>query len=340
MIYIVSPILYKTSSFNDIFELLKKSFKKYNIDFKTNNIVISKFEWYGLENPEEYFSHSLETLDFLKNNVSNWDIILFLDFFFPWLDLLKYFFERTNKNVIFISLLHWASFVSWDLYSWNWLKNFEKWWIDLYDKIIIPSNFFLKNIKNNEISLSKFIIIPWWVDENIEENFENKIYDVIFPHRFDYDKWIFDFYEIAKNLKEVNFFFPSIEENRILKTFPNDLQELYKKFKKLENVIFGDIEYWEKHLESLRKSKIVLSTATQEWFWYWIIKAIQSWNIPVLPNRCCYPEFFENKYLYNNINECCEKIKNFLDNYPNDYFPIKWKFTFDNIVLFIINNYK
>ena len=340
MIYIISPILYKTSSFNDIFNWIKKSFESKNVLFKTNEIIISEFKWYWLENPDEYFTHALKTLDFLRENVNSWDTILFLDFFFPWLDLLKYFFERTNKDVKFISLLHWASFVSWDLYSWRWLKNFEKWWLDIFDKVIIPSNFFLENINNKSIDLSKFIIIPWWIDETIEANFDSKIYDVIFPHRFDYDKWVFDFYEIAKNLKNVKIFFPSIDKKRILETFPDDLKDLYFKFKNLDNVILSPLEYWEKQLDSLRKSKIVLSTAKQEWFWYWIIKAIQCWNIPVLPNRCCYPEFFEEKYLYENIDDCCYLIEKFLKNYPKDYFSVKWKFSFDNIVLFIINNFK
>jgi hypothetical protein len=335
MIHLITPILYSTSSFKDIFYGLKSSFLNKWILFKTNSIRYWKIKWYGLENPEEYFRHNIKTKNYLINNVKNWDILLFSDFFFPWLDLIKYYFTRKNINVKMISLMHWSSFVEWDLYSWNWLKNFEKWWIDIFDYVIVPSNFFLKNIQNNkEFDLSKFKVFAWWLDDKIVSNFKNKKYDIIFPHRFDYDKWVFDFYEIVKKLPNINFLYPSVNENKILTTFPQDLVDLYKKLKQCKNVIFTWLEEWQKHISTLKKSKIILSTAKQEWFWYSVMKAIQCWNIPILPNRCCYTEFFKEKYLYNSIDECCDKIQQFFKNYPKDYPQIS-SFSFDKIVDFI-----
>ncbi len=339
MLYLIVPLLYKTSSFNDIFEWLKESLISKNIIFATNKISYKTFKWYWIENPDEYFNHAINTQKFLIKNIKNWDKIIFLDFFFPWLDLVKYYFERNNINVKMFSLMHWASFVPWDIYSWKWLNNFEKWWLDIYDKVIIPSKFFLSNITNNcEYKLDKFEIIPWWIDKSIKPIFNNKKYDVIFPHRFDYDKWIYEFYEIVKKLPKINFLITSIDEDRIISTYPSDLINLFYDFKKLPNLTIKWLEDWEKHLQTLRESKLILSTAKQEWFWYSIMKWIQSWNIPILPNRCCYPEFFDNNFLYNDIKECCDFIDKNLKNYPNNYFDINNKFSFDNIINFIINN--
>ncbi len=336
MIYVITPILYKTSSFNDILSGVLESFQRVDVAVNTNNIVYKEFKWYGIENPDEYFTHAIDTQNFIINNVQNWDTILFIDFFFPWLDLIKYYFQRTNIDVKMISLMHWASFISGDIYNWEWLQNFEKWWLDIYDYVIVPSQFFLKNIKNNSsYNLNKFIVLPWWLNNKIQPQFENKEYDVIFPHRFDYDKWIFDLYEIVKSMPHVNFIYPSVEEHKVMK-YPQELIDLYNKFKKLENIIFTWLEEWEEHIKTLKKCKVILSTATQEGFWYAIMKGIQSWNIPVLPNRCCYPEFFEKKYLYSSLNDCCKMINNFLNEYPKSYFGINEKFNFDEIVKFII----
>lgn len=336
MIHLISPILYRTSSFDDIFQWINREFLRIWIPVRTNQILYKEFRGYGIENPDEYFEHALDTQRYLIENVRNGDTVIFLDFFFPWLDLVKYYFERNWTKIKMISLMHWASFISWDLYNWNWLKHFEKWWMSLYEYIIVPSNFFLENIKNNpEYDINKFIVLPWWLDTSIKPSFNNKIYDVIFPHRFDYDKWIFDLYEIVKNMPDITFLFPSIEEDRIINTYPKDLVNLYYKLKALHNITFTWMEYGSDHVQSLQWSKVVLSTALQEWFGYAIMKWIQAWNIPVLPNRCCYPEFFESKYLYNSLWECCELIRKFLKWYPENYFETDKIFRFEKIVEFI-----
>jgi len=52
-----------------------------------------------------------------------------------------------------------------------------------------------------------------------------------------------------------------------------------------------------------------------------------------LPKRCCYPEFFNEKYLYSSIDEAVLMINNFINTYPKHYFyPDLEFFNFSKIV--------
>jgi|TARA_R100000455_G_C6273355_1_gene130902 glycosyltransferase involved in cell wall biosynthesis len=59
----------------------------------------------------------------------------------------------------------------------------------------------------------------------------------------------------------------------------------------------------------LNMSKVVVSFALQENFGYGIQEAVRLGCVPILPNRLVYPEQFDQRYLYNNFNECIEKVK-------------------------------
>ena len=73
---------------------------------------------------------------------------------------------------------------------------------------------------------------------------------------------------------------------------------------------------------------MVVSFALQENFGIGVNEAVKLGCIPVLPNRLVYPEFYNKQLLYNNLNECVEKVCSALDNKlsqttPNYLFDIK-----------------
>ena len=64
----------------------------------------------------------------------------------------------------------------------------------------------------------------------------------------------------------------------------------------------------------LAKSKIIVSFAKQENFGFGINEAVFLGNIPILPNRLVYPEFYSNDYLYNSFEDCVQMVKQALNN--------------------------
>ena len=82
----------------------------------------------------------------------------------------------------------------------------------------------------------------------------------------------------------------------------------YKELIRYKNVrfILGQAE--KEHMRILASAKIFLSCAKQENSGYGIMKAVLSGCIPALPNRLCYPEFFEDMFLYSDLDEAIDKI--------------------------------
>jgi len=332
MNYLVPPILYEGSCFNDIVDGLIKSAYKNKIQLEVPAIKKGFLNNNGFDNPREYFIDSINKLKSLAEKLKTGDTILFVDFYCPGLDLLEYYLTRSKIKVQKIALMHGASFVDGDIFSeYKWMENFEKGWIDIYDKIICPSEFFLNNLKN--VDKSKFMIIPWGIDESITSNLsDKKRFDVIFPHRLAEDKGIEDFISIVKLLPNLKFCITGINKKAILKG-SHSIKKYLKDIDKLKNVTIIETEKPMQHLMTLKSSKVVLSTALQEGFGYAVMKSIQSGNIPVLPNRCCYKEYYLSKYRYSSIMEAVQLIKKFTENYPKDYFvPDYSKYSFDNII--------
>ena len=142
MDYLVAPILYDGSCFNDIIYGLIKSAKENNVELNYLCLSHKKLKNQGLENPDEYFHDSIRKLSYLAQNLKNGDKVIFADFFCPGLDLINYYLVRKNISVLKIALLHGASFVDGDIYQeFEWLSNFEKGWLSIYDLIISPSQF-------------------------------------------------------------------------------------------------------------------------------------------------------------------------------------------------------
>ena len=331
MNFLIAPIFYQGSCFRDIVSGILESAEKDCIKFELMPIENKKLKSFGLENPDEYFNNSFKKILFLKNKLKDGDKVLIIDYFFPGIDLLEYYLKRNNISVFKVALMHGGSFVEGDLYcEYDWLNNFERGWFDIFDLIVSPSNFFIKNL--NEAQKKKIKILPWRLSSSLKPDLKNKTIDVIFPHRFSYDKGVEDLLLVIERMPHINFFISGTNE-KIIKKSPKDLEGLYFKLKNLKNVKFLGIEEGEKHINTLKASKIIFSAARQEGFGYSVFKSIQCGAIPVLPKRCCYTEFFDDKYLYSSIDEAISMIDNFINTYPEHYFyPDLEFFNFNKMV--------
>jgi glycosyltransferase involved in cell wall biosynthesis len=215
--------------------------------------------------------------------------VLFLDFFVPGLDALKYLTEINNKNLKLGALIHGGSFYPKDLCNWSWLKELEKCWFEIFDELYVPSNYAKSFIP--QLYKSKIKVFPWGIDHlDFSEKVCKKTKDIIFPHRLELDKGVDEFIEIVKKLSDVNF----------TVTIPtrNVKNKYYLELKSLNNVDIVIGESDSKHLKTIAKHRIVLSCSYQELFGFGIIKAVNLNCIPLLPNRAVYPEFFIEEFLY------------------------------------------
>lgn len=331
MNYLISPILYKGSCFNDIVAGVLNSAERLGVKFKLMSIFYGELGSFGLENPDDYIKNSIDKIIFLKNNLKNGDRLLLIDFFFPGLDLLEFYLKRKKISVFKVGLMHGGSFVDGDLYSdYDWLNSFEKGWFDIFNLVVSPSKFFINNLDLKY--KNKVKIYPWGLDSSLVPEFENKKIDVIFPHRFSHDKGVKDLLLIAKKMRNVSFVITGLGK-KVISDLPSDLKKVYFDLDKLPNVKILKMENIDQHVKTLKSARVIFSAAKQEGFGYSVFKSIQCGAIPVLPNRCCYSEFFDKKYLYSSIDDAVKLINNFLKTYPNSYcYPSSDLFNFDKII--------
>jgi glycosyltransferase involved in cell wall biosynthesis len=331
MNYLVCQTIYLGSPLNDILTAILIAAKKSNVYFEIVNVKYSKLDSIGLDNPLEYSRDCLSAISQLLDSIKEGDKILFLDAFFPGLDILEYYLKRNQISILKIGLLHGSSFVEGDIYQNDiWLQSFEKAWYQIFDKLISPSKYFIGFLPKE--FHSKIQVIPWGLNKMLTPEFNLKTIDVIYPHRFSLDKGIDIFYEIACKMPEVKFLITGVDK-KLTTFYPIELSLILKKIQTLNNVAFSKMENDLQHINILKKSKIVLSTARQEGFGFAVFKSIQCGCLPVLPNSCCYPEYFPPNYLYNTIDEAIEMINKRLENYPKNYFSISVEdFSFEQLI--------
>lgn len=329
---IVVPPYYTGTSFEDIVDSLRISA---NRNYMSPIFIGDTLALKNLPNKNKllddhrYIKGQLKLLENTIKKLPDLDKILFIDFFNPGLDLIKYSIIDKIKQPKFYSLLHGGSFFDGDLYSANWFKNFERGWFDVYDRIYAPSNF--AKISCPQEYWPKLTITTWGMESFNKKQSSNKKQQVIFPHRLQTDKGIEDLLEIIKRLSNINFLITTPQSKR--KSYTDKIHNTISSY---SNVSFAYNVDNNNIAKYLAQSQIVLSCSRQETFGYSIMKAIACDCYPVLPNRASYPEFFSSEFLYNNIDECCEMIFKAL-NYGRQLQKVKTKnqpdsLTFDSLL--------
>lgn len=309
---IVIPSFHRGTSLDEMLSSIKKIITTYNLPIEIIGedlevVDISRND--AFDGNQEVYNYSLILQTLLKKKEI--EKVLFLDFFFPGLDLYRYSMEITGTYPKLGSFLLGGTFLEGDLYKWKWLSASENVWFELYNTVFVPSQYLYEAVPSQY--RDKVIIKPWGLDHSLEiidkiskYKVDKDEYDVIFPHRLDEDKGIDDFFALVEALPEVNFYVTSyaLPKNNVY----------YNRLTTYSNVIFLIGENDKQHLESLKKSKIVLSCAKQETHGYSVIKGVLTGAIPLVPQREVYPEYYSNIFIYSNIDDAVKKIKDMLNN--------------------------
>jgi hypothetical protein len=185
------PPYYYGTSYQDIIDSLKYSINKYSLPIEFIGNVeprINKAAFNNFDDLDDIYEYSIKLFD--SKNLKNTEKILFIDFFSPGLDMLKYIISIKNQSIKLGSLLHGGTFVPGDLYQWPWLSKSEDVWFEFFDTIYVPSKYTKSLIPNYK---NKIKALSWGMDhiKNIQSNKKNNT--VLFPHRLEDDKGIDNF---------------------------------------------------------------------------------------------------------------------------------------------------
>lgn len=308
---IIVPPYYQGTSFEDIVKNLQSAITKIDVPiaFIGPHQPLPNRLMDDLLDDQHYMSHQT---DLLRQIVSypNLSRILFLDFFNPGFDLIRYFHQQEQKHCHYGALLHGGSFLDADLYAWPWLQPFERAWAETYDVIYVPSHFLAQSVPSWLVRKVKEF--PWGMGiyHTLSPFYSGKKQiDIIFPHRLAPDKGVNDLISIITDMPHVRLTVSVPQPEGTLKNNP-----FFHQLQHFENVKFIYAQSAEEHLETLRQAHIVISCAKQENFGYSMMKAIVAGCIPIAPNRLCYPEFIPSHFLYNDLHHAKHLIKHYLDN--------------------------
>lgn len=300
----VSPCVYPGTSFERLSDSVQIVIDEQQlpIDVMRNDAVANMLPPDRLDDAA-YVQSQLETIGTLMTS-ETYSRYLFVDFFNPGLDLLRYRAEQQGRPYAAAALLHGATFMTGDLYTKPWQSKAEQLWGTLYDRIYVPSACALDQLPKD--IQDKAQVYPWGLDSFMRARPSGTLHherdiDVLFPHRLSEDKGLDDLVAIARELPDIHF----------VATSPSPVMsdEAQKALRASPNIELAVCPRNEDAYALFGRSVMVLSCAYQELFGYSVAEAYVSGCVPVLPNRQVYPELYGSEYLYESNQQCVAMIE-------------------------------
>lgn len=309
---LISPGYYSGTSFEVILDNAHVVIESDNLDID----IIAAPVQDNLLNPDQlddngYFKSQSEALLHASNAVTEYDGMLFLDFFNPGLEMVAYSAEKVGKNLKIASLMHGGSFVNGDLLTSDWLARAEMTWLEINDRIYVPSEYAYSQLP--DAFRKKAVVESWGVDSipPALRTTENRSGGVLFPHRLSMDKGMENFIVIAAALPEVTFTATSPSSAAVSEELRSALQQVPN----IELLHFKDRADLHAFMGS---SAIVLSCAEQELFGFSVAEAVLNGCTPVLPRGQSYPELYPAAKFYMGNEAAVSTIEDVLNTYSTD----------------------
>lgn len=228
--------------------------------------------------------------------VQDGDTVFLSDLWCPGIEAIRYLDFFTQKRVRLIGLLHAGSYTDTDF-----VRQLERWagpqenvWFDIFDRIIVFSEFHRRDVLQKRlISADKIIVsrLPIQVDRIKLLSKDKKSPTVVFNGRLCDEKQPHLFQKLEHDVRDV-----------LVRTrcpFYGDL-----KFVSTQLNQFTKEEYY----QLLGQSAVAVSFALQENFGIAMIEAAVAGCVPVVPNRLAYPEFYKADNLYADWDDCVQKV--------------------------------
>lgn len=226
------------------------------------------------------------------------DIIFFHDIWFPGIEQLAYIRDALGIGFSITGCLHAGSYDPNDfLYQTGmgrWGVHFEHCLFSCADSIYVATQYHAdllrksRSIDDNKIKVTGFPIKYNITGYPICGEKEDII---VFPHRLDKEKHpeLFDALQ-----SEIDYNFVQTKPFEWVKTATLQNKGLY--------------------YDTLEKSKIAISFASQETWGIAMQEATLSGCIPIVPDRLSYPEIFFDEFRYDTVFEARDKVISFMNN--------------------------
>ena len=148
----------------------------------------------------------------------------------------------------------------------------------------------------NKVLCDKSKFIPVGIDDNLfKEKPKGNI--LLWNHRWEYDKGPNRLYETIKLISELDLDFKLAICGQQFRKIPDEFKLIESQYSDML-IQFGHISDRGDYLNLLSRSKYVLSTSIHDFQGLSILEAVACGAIPILPDRLAYPNYFDQKFLY------------------------------------------
>jgi len=223
-----------------------------------------------------------------SGQITDDDLIFTQDIWFPGLTAIPYLNYFCKVRPQLRGLLHAGTFTDTDFVRQleRWGAMFENCLFDIVDKVFVASDFIRDDVLQKRLCSPDKIEATGWPNDyygvdQYKSLREEKEELVVFCARNVDEKQPWKFEKLADRLR----FFGA----EFINTQAQNLSR-------------------EQYYMVLNRAKVIVSFALQENFGHAIMEAVHAGCIPIVPDRCAYPEFYPDEYRFRDFDECVEKV--------------------------------
>lgn len=245
-----------------------------------------------------YKSRQLAEICRLIHNgkIGDGDTFLFLDLWFPGLEMLAYMRDALDIDFKITGCLHAGTYDPYDFLSKKgmarWGRDLENSWFEIVDQIFVATNFHKQLICDKrdvypfKIEVTGFPIKPISLGNIRKENI------VVFPHRLDSEKNPDQFNQLV-----------------------DDLRSRYSNWSFVKSKVCTSNK--QEYYELLQKSKIAVSFADQETWGIAMQEASLCNCIPIVPDRLSYQEMYPLPLRFTSYDDAVKMVSWYIDHYED-----------------------
>ena len=264
------------------------------VDPKPISEEISNGEFLDVTGTNYYKASQLQILmTYLHTGaIQKGDIIFFLDYWFPGVEMLAYVRDGMNLGFKIAGCLHAGTWDPEDFLSHKgmerWARNVEQSWLDIADLIFVATDFHrhlirsARDVTPGKIKVTGFPLYEETINPNgYHPGDQRKTLTVVFPHRLapEKDPELFDALKQEWRRESNQGNFPNVKSFKFIKTKDN-----YQ----------GKANYY----DILKSSIFAISFAKQETWGIAMQEAVLCGCIPIVPDRLSYSELYLDCFKY------------------------------------------
>ena len=291
-------------------------YEPYNYLYSGNVTKIVNGEFLDIVETNLYKSKQLQIIcnDFKNNKIKSEDTFLFLDSWFPGLEMLAYIRDGLGIPFKIVGLLHAGTWDDHDFLTQKgmkiWARHLERSWLILMDRVCVATHFhkelIIKRCKDlhpnltdtaldQKIKVTGFPILQTYVKDVEKLNY------IVFPHRLAPEKnaWMFE-------QLRIQFYDYCVAHHK----------QFYKDwiFIKTKEYAHNKQMYY----DLLNKSKVAISFADQETFGIAMLESALCGCYPIVPDKLSYSELYPEEFKFalgtSYVKCCLEKLIHIIEN--------------------------